>query len=571
MPIDARIPLMGQPVQFENPLESASKAMGLRNLMQQGQLQRQGIQQNDMALKQQQDAQRDQEIQRRAVIESNGDWDAYFTKLQQYGASPDAIFKTKQGFSAARKAAIEMDQAERDDNLKKGSAIAALMEPVDKELESQNPDMNKAAQLFIGGLQGAIQQGVMDPQQARALASRPFDPMQYKTFQNTMNLSNQILKRSEAAKNPMLPYQMQKAQSDAARSEQELKGTQPITPYQQAQLAQQGKPNTAAELAVIASDPSKTPTERDIATKALAILEKHAIASRPVTGNEPLIGAAAGAVYTGASPGVPGERNEKVLIGLPVGEANIIKGIVEGRIALPGGIALSKQPWVNRLNLAAAYDPGFDQTQWRVRLDTRVDFSKGKAAGQIRSLNTLIKHLGQLWDSADKLDNTGISGGTKAGNYLVNLGKEQFGSFGLKDWDVAASAAGGEIAALLKGGVPDKQEIEQQTRNFNRNDPKEAQHRAIIDTLHLAYGRLAGLTSQYENAYNRARDFKFTNTESENILKNKLGIDPDALEAEAGMKTGVRTARITPQDETPTNNLSNLSNDDLFKLLVGAK
>ena len=49
-----------------------------------------------------------------------------------------------------------------------------------------------------------------------------------------------------------------------------------------ARLAEVAKANTPAELAVVASDPNRTPAEREVAKAALKVLERHAVASRPV-------------------------------------------------------------------------------------------------------------------------------------------------------------------------------------------------------------------------------------------------------------------------------------------------
>jgi hypothetical protein len=42
------------------------------------------------------------------------------------------------------------------------------------------------------------------------------------------------------------------------------------------------------------------------------------------------------------------------------------------------------------------YDPGFDEVNYTSRSATRRDFTSGKAANNIRALNTAIGHFGHL-------------------------------------------------------------------------------------------------------------------------------------------------------------------------------
>jgi hypothetical protein len=285
------------------------------------------------------------------------------------------------------------------------------------------------------------------------------------------------------------------------------------------------------------------------------------------------MGGAGGGTYSG-SMGPTTERNADILKTQPTGIANQIIRMVEGREPLPSGMALKTPYWQGILRIAGEYEPGFDATQWRVRLDTRVDFAKGKAAIQIRSLNTLVKHLGQLWDAADKLDNTGISGGTKVGSWAVNLGKEQFGSEGLKSWDTASTAAAHEMAALLKGASPTDEDVQAQKVVFNRNDPKNAQKTAIKKTLELAFGRMQAVKDQYEGAFKKQKDFKFLTPVAEKIARDKLGVDPNEAEGETTQPqqnaTAAAITRMAPAHGT-AEDLSKVSTDELLKRLTGAK
>jgi hypothetical protein len=49
--------------------------------------------------------------------------------------------------------------------------------------------------------------------------------------------------------------------------------------------------------------------------------------------------------------------------------------------------------------------------------------------------------------------------------------------------------------------------------------------------MSLAFGRLRALESQYEQAFRKARDFKFLNNSARKVLRDKLGIDPDVIDS----------------------------------------
>ncbi|MFH1739490.1 MAG: hypothetical protein ABIH23_10830 [bacterium] len=249
-------------------------------------------------------------------------------------------------------------------------------------------------------------------------------------------------------------------------------------------------------------------------------------------------------LYTGIAPGETIERDENALIGQPEGTANIVKMIADGRMAMPGGFALRSEYWQNILNLAARYEPGFDASQWRVRLDTRVDFSKGKAAAQIRSLNTLIKHLGSLWKSIDTLDNMRFKMGNRFANWLAS----ETGSTALKPYESFSEAVSGETAALLKGSSPSIPEIKAQKELHDVNDAPEAQRAAALATLEVAEGRLSALRGQWKNAFRKVPDFAFIDTVERKILKDILKVDPDLIDPGGAAKgQGEEGAIMDPQ------------------------
>ncbi|MFH1741010.1 MAG: hypothetical protein ABIH23_18570, partial [bacterium] len=238
--------------------------------------------------------------------------------------------------------------------------------------------------------------------------------------------------------------------------------------------------------------------------------------------------------YTGIAFGESVEIRPEVLEGQPPGVRETIMGMVDGRKSLPGGAAMKTGYWQNMVNLAMLYDPSFDESQWKVRLDTRVDFAKGNASRQLRSLNTLLKHTGSLWKAIEALDNNAI----KATNWVSAEWAEQLGTERaklLKDYDNFAEMVASEMAALLKGGsaAPSEKEIEAQKKIHNRNESIDVQKTAVRGTIEGAFGRLDGIKNQFENAFRKAPDFRFASAPGRAVIK-MIGLNPDELDPGKG-------------------------------------
>ena len=267
---------------------------------------------------------------------------------------------------------------------------------------------------------------------------------------------------------------------------------------------------------------SGTPEQKQIASAFLQGLATQKGREAAASQNAAFGGIGAGAGYEGRAEGTTTQRREDALKGVPPPIANQVKAIVEGRMPMPTGMAMRTPYWQKMMQLVADYEPGFDATQWRVRLDTRADFAKGNAARQIRSLNTLIKHLGSVWDAAETLDNMKI----KMGNRVWNFLRSETGSKALMPWRTAATAAASEMATLLKGGAaPSEPEIKEQEKAFDINDSTDAQKEAILKTIELAFGRMNALEDQWRNAFRTAEGFEFLNPDAKKVLKEKLNID----------------------------------------------
>ena len=163
------------------------------------------------------------------------------------------------------------------------------------------------------------------------------------------------------------------------------------------------------------------------------------------------------------------------------------------RLAPPSGTALRTPYWSDIIARAQGINPSFDVTMYKQRQQTRVDFSSGKAALNIRSLNTAIGHMDNLQRAADALKNTSIP----AYNAAKNYGAVQTGSPTVKVFEAAASAVANELATLFKGTGATDQEIKAWRQLVNANMSPQQLDGVIQQAASLMLSRRNALEEQW--------------------------------------------------------------------------
>jgi hypothetical protein len=265
-----------------------------------------------------------------------------------------------------------------------------------------------------------------------------------------------------------------------------------------------------------------------------------ALAEQAAQREQPMMG--------GALPaGVTGER---ALEGVPQGVATTVRMITDYKMPLPSGMALRTPYWQNVLQLAGAYDPTFDASQYEARRRTRTDFASGKAAGNIRSLNTAVGHLDTLRKRADALNNSSFD----TWNAIANWGLSRVGDPRVRDFSVAATAVEGELASLFKGTGATDQEIKQWRASLDASQSPDQLKAALDTATELLASRLEALRNQYQTGMGKAPDFKVLSDKSRQLLKG-AGVDVDALDplpqAGPGAAAGGGTVQMKdPQGRT---------------------
>lgn len=214
-----------------------------------------------------------------------------------------------------------------------------------------------------------------------------------------------------------------------------------------------------------------------------------------------------------------------VLTKLTPAEAATVKMLTNYAMPLPAGFALKAPYFQKLLGAAAQYDPTFDATQYNVRLNLKKDFTSGKAANNIKSLNTAISHLNTLNEAVKGLKNSPV----QLWNQIKNSGFTGVGDPRVTKFTAAATAVESELANVFKGTGATDQEIKAWRDQLNTSQSPAQLHAAIDQSIELMSGRMHALQSQYETGLGKPKDFHFLSPGSRKILKG-LGIDAETID-----------------------------------------
>lgn len=178
--------------------------------------------------------------------------------------------------------------------------------------------------------------------------------------------------------------------------------------------------------------------------------------------------------------------------------------------------------------MAYAANLGYDAKEYPARLASRKDFTSGKAAFQITSLNALFHHLDAVMEAQKKVGNTRAPFVNAPMNYIrQGMGNADIGAF-----DTNAGAVAEEMAKLLKGGVATKGEIDAWNEKLNSNLGPAQVNRNLREMMTLIAGRVDALRNQWQAAYNKPRDLPFIDESSKRVLE-KHGFNPGEIDPAA--------------------------------------
>jgi len=571
MPIDPNIALGVKPPVIPNLNEIRGQQMALRNMRDVRKLNAQQSQVNDLDIQQKQrTAQKEQKqvVDEKAyedIVRSHTSYDpekgiaidddAVMNDLIQAG-HPEIAQAHQVHKQTVHKAALDQVEKEMTLHLKKSERFAALAQSV------LNGDPANRPGLYSQALQQAQAEQLIDPQHMSAIPQQ-YDPastdaLLKQLVDETMSAKDQISaaqakiteqrtvatsKADLLKKNIENEAQILGAATDQAgwdnalaQLDEERKKKYPAEFSEQARmqaLSQGISPETRATLAKVDSPTelamiiARGGPEAKLAQKALDELKKYGISVE--VGK--IMAANAAALGGGGTPGkvIPaatlGQRNESALSGLSPGVTSVVRQLVDYKIQLPSGMALKTPYWQQVLEKAGEFDPDFDASQYNVRLKLRQDFTSGKAADNVKSLNTVVGHLDKLHKAGQALDNSSIKKYNSVANWLAS----ETGDKRVVAFEVARNAVANELTKVFRGTGGAEADIKSWKESIDTAGSPEQLQEAIDSAIDLMGSRLEALNSQYTKGMGKPRDFSFLDAKARKILKD-LGADVDALD-----------------------------------------
>ena len=217
-------------------------------------------------------------------------------------------------------------------------------------------------------------------------------------------------------------------------------------------------------------------------------------------------------------------KDPSVLQNLPTPIAQQVKAIAEYRQA---PVARVSAMGAQIMQMAEAYNPQYDATQYQARQKMVNSVSSGNIANVVTSANTLVSHLNRLQASFNQLGNTNFSWANEAKNYLgTKMGNTQLQT-NVTAVQTEANAVADEMAKIYKnsttsGAAPSTEEIDTWKAQFNENmTPSEFQS-AINTGIALMTDKLNQVNTQYQDAMQTPQNMPFFKPETTQILQNNF-------------------------------------------------
>lgn len=248
------------------------------------------------------------------------------------------------------------------------------------------------------------------------------------------------------------------------------------------------------------------------------------------------------------APGDLTKTGDEYLQTLKPNLAAQVRALAEGRRAFPSAYAL-KSPQSQILVAAATqYDPTLDAANAATRVATRKDFTSGKAAQNMTSINTAIGHLVTLRKAAQGLDNRAL----RAWNALANRALTETGDPAVRNFQIARQAVASELTRAFRGTGGSLTEVKDWEAAINAADSPAQLDKAIGQATELLTSRLESMQSQYQQGMGRSGDaMQFLTPKNQKSLESLLvggGVETPAAETADVLQGAPAGSAISPED-----------------------
>lgn len=254
---------------------------------------------------------------------------------------------------------------------------------------------------------------------------------------------------------------------------------------------------------------------------------------------------ATSAMLGGGSGGadIGGSHGDDYLKTLPASQADLIKGIDEGRIKI-SSFAWLKPQGKQLFAQVARYDPKFDMTTYEKRVKTQADFSAGKAAQTITSLNMVLGHMAVLKEAGDAMKNSHMP----LFNWAINELRSAMGDPRVVNFNTAKQAVQDELERTFRGAAGSERDIEEWAKNFSPNASPAQMKGAWNIATKLLDSRINSLGEQYSRGMGMNRSgLSLLGPHAQQAYHQIRGENPPAANfGEMGEPMSFDTSHATP-------------------------
>jgi hypothetical protein len=168
---------------------------------------------------------------------------------------------------------------------------------------------------------------------------------------------------------------------------------------------------------------------------------------------------------------------------------------------------------------AKEVNPDFNASLYASRQKLRADFTSGKTANNIDSLNTAVDHVNTLSTYAEALKN----GNIQLANQVAQSFATATGSPAATNYKTMATAVESEVASLLKKTGATDQEISSWRGNFGSAQSPEQLKGAINTVLKVMRGREQALQQRWKTGMGTKSEYPIYGEEQQRILDSLQG------------------------------------------------
>ncbi len=192
-----------------------------------------------------------------------------------------------------------------------------------------------------------------------------------------------------------------------------------------------------------------------------------------------------------------GLSGNEFLAKLPAQDRVLVKMVANYQ--LPPGSAFSiGRPNLQRLlALAGQYDPTFDGSQFKNRMQLKGSFMSGPDAKNIQSMNTVVGHAARMDAAIDALHNSNYPQWNWLANTAARGGGDTRFQAAEKQFVEDRDAVANELMRTFRGTGASETEVKEWRNTISAADSPAALHSAVKEAIQLMRSRLEAVTDTY--------------------------------------------------------------------------